>query len=197
MNKLLALFFISLSISSSAWAEKYEYVRLTEKNKTIELEKGDIAWFVNSNEPFSTYIVQYDLDGNVISRQTRLNSGGVGGQSNTDSTFVGPCSLGCRYDYDFVTLKILRSADSGYKTLEWDGEKYAGVTTENSNSPTGVTDPTNIKYDELLGWAWFTDTNWVYSYTNLSWYYIHPTTEGFYVWNANLPENGWMLLERG
>jgi hypothetical protein len=66
-----------------------------------------------------------------------------------------------------------------------------------NNDSSGGIDPTSIKYDELLGWAYFTDTNWVYSYTNLSWYYMHPTTEGFYVWNANLPDNGWMKLERG
>ena len=75
--------------------------------------------------------------------------------------------------------------------------EYSDGSQQANNDSSGVIDPTSIKYDELLGWAYFTDTNWIYSYTNLSWYYLHPTTEGFYVWNANLPENGWMLLERG
>ena len=83
------------------------------------------------------------------------------------------------------------------KFLACKGSNDDGSQNANNNSSSGGIDPTSIKYDELLGWAWFTDTNWVYSYTNLSWYYMHPTTEGFYVWNANLPDNGWMKLERG
>jgi hypothetical protein len=196
MKKLLALLFLSFTIACSAWAEKYEYVRLTEVSKTIELQNGDIAWFVNSDDPFSTYIMQYDLDGTELSKQTRLNSSAVGGQSSTGSTFVGPCILGTRYDGEFVTLKILRTSESGYKTLEWDGSKYAGTTINNSNSSSGVVDPTNIQYDELFGWAYFTDSNWVYSYTNLSWYYMHSIDGDIYVWNANLPDSGWTKWTR-
>jgi hypothetical protein len=205
MKKLLTLLFLSFTIACSAWAEKYEYVRLTEVSKTIQLQSGDIAWFVNSKDPFSTKIVQYDLDGTELSKQTRLNSSAVGGQSNTGSTFVGPCLLGCTWDGEFVTLKILRVSESGNKSLEWDGEKYAGTTTtvssdgsqQANNDSSGGIDPSSIKYDELLGWTWLTDTNWVYSYTNLSWYYMHSVGGDIYVWNANLPDNGWQKLDRG
>ena len=110
MNKLLTLSLLSFTIACSAWAEKYEYVRLTEVSKTIELQSGDIAWFVNSYEPLDAYIVQYDLDGNSISVQRRVRYTAVGGMTKIDSTFVGPCLLGCRYDNKFVTLKILRAS---------------------------------------------------------------------------------------
>jgi hypothetical protein len=206
MKKPLTLLFLSLSIACSAWAEKYEYVRIFGGQEPITLESGDIAWFVNSDDPFGTSITQYDLDLNVISSQKRFHSSG-NDYPKLDSTFVGPCILGCSREGTFVTLKILRVSESGNKTLEWDGEKYAGTTTTdsnddgsqnaNNNSSSGGIDPSSIKYDELLGWTWLTDTNWVYSYTNLSWYYMHSVGGDIYVWNANLPDNGWQKLERG
>lgn len=55
-------------------------------------------------------------------------------------------------------------------------------------------DPNSIQYDSVLGWCWFTDTPWFYSYPNGSWYYMHSGPDGIYVWNANLPNNGWMKL---
>jgi len=69
MKKPLTLLFLSLSIACSAWAEKYEYVRIFGGQEPITLESGDIAWFVNSDDPFGTSITQYDLDLNVISSQ--------------------------------------------------------------------------------------------------------------------------------
>lgn len=198
MNKLSVFVSLSLMLSSLSWAEKYEYVRLTKASNKIELKNGDIAWFVNSEEPFGTEIVQYDENGLIISTQTRLNSSAVGGLSISDATFVGPCYLGCRYDGKFVTLKILRSAESGNKTLEWDGSKFAGSiiqdTDNNNDNSSPVPDPSGIKYDQLLGWCYFTDTPWIYSYTNGSWYYMHSMQNGIYVWNANLPNDGWMKL---
>jgi hypothetical protein len=199
MNKLLVLLFLSFTIACSAWAEKYEYVRIRAGQEPVTLNSGDIAWFVNSSNLYGADIVQYDLDGSELCTQSRVWRYGTN-SPRYDTTFVGPCLLGCD-DYGFVTIKILRASESGNKTLEWDGEKYAGTTTtgssDGSQQASNGVNPTSIKYDELLGWAYFTDTNWVYSYTNLSWYYMHPTSEGFYVWNANLPENGWTKLERG
>jgi len=107
------------------------------------------------------------------------------------------------YDHSFLELEeIMGDEKWSFEVLEskflaCKGSNDDGSQNANNNSSSGGIDPTSIKYDELLGWAWFTDTNWVYSYTNLSWYYMHPTTDGFYVWNANLPDNGWMKLERG
>ena len=83
-----------------------------------------------------------------------------------------------------------------WNQTNWQWEYSDGSQQANNDSSGGI-DPTSIKYDELLGWAWFTDTNWVYSYTNLSWYYMHSVDGDIYVWNANLPNNGWMKLERG
>jgi len=210
MNKLLTLSLLSFTIAFSSWAEKYEYVRIFDGQEPITLNSGDIAWWVNTN---CEYCEQYSEDGSKIATHRWTTSSAVGGVSHISRTLVGPCKIGTDYNNGsysptaFNTLKIFRASESGYKTLEWDGEKYAGTTTTdsnddgsqnaNNNSSSGGIDPTSIKYDELLGWAWFTDTNWVYSYTNLSWYYMHPTTDGFYVWNANLPDNGWMKLERG
>lgn len=213
MNKLLTLSLLSFTIACPAWAEKYEYVRVTKDQEPVTLNSGDVAWCVNSDH-YTGYITTYDIDGNVESFEPLLLGSEVGTGSSfvlLNQTFVGPCKLGPHYDEsrrlfnDWVVFKILRASESGNKTLEWDGEKYAGsITTDSSdgsqqanNDSSGGIDPTSIKYDELLGWAYFTDTNWVYSYTNLSWYYMHPTSEGFYVWNANLPENGWMKLDRG
>ena len=46
----------------------------------------------------------------------------------------------------------------------------------NSDGSSG-SDSNGVKYDQLLGWVYFTDTPWVYSYTNGSWYYMHSTSE--------------------
>jgi hypothetical protein len=197
MKKLSVIVSLSLMLSSLSWAEKYEYVRLTEVSRTIELKSGDIAWFVNSANLYGTKIVQYELDGTQLGTQSRVWSSGSN-SPRYDSTFVGPCILGPESDGSWVTLKILRSAESGNKTLEWDGSKFAGSiiqgTDNNNDNSSPVPDPSGIKYDQLLGWCYFTDTPWIYSYTNGSWYYMHSMQNGIYVWNANLPNDGWMKL---
>jgi hypothetical protein len=198
MNKLLALLFLSFTIACSAWAEKYEYVRILDGQEPITLESGDIAWWVNTN---CYYCEQYSEDGTEMATHNWTASSAVGGVAQLSRTFVGPCKIGTDYNNglgptSFNTFKILRTSESGYKTLEWDGSKYAGTTINNSNSSSGVVDPTNIQYDELFGWAYFTDSNWVYSYTNLSWYYMHSMDGDIYVWNANLPDNGWTKWTR-
>lgn len=213
MKKSLAPLFLSFTIACSAWAEKYEYVRVNKDQEPVTLNSGDVAWCVNTDN-YNGYITTYDIDGNIESFNRLLIGGAVGSASSfvlLNRTFVGPCKLGPRWDKEkahymgWVVFKILRASESGNKTLEWDGEKYAGsITTDSSdgsqqanNDSSGGIDPTSIKYDELLGWAYFTDTNWVYSYTNLSWYYMHSVDGDIYVWNANLPDNGWQKLERG
>ena len=208
MNKLLVLLFLSFTITCSAWAEKYEYVRLFGggASEPVTLNSGDVAWWVNKYDSYQNNdasLSQYDLSGNLIARYYWTMGNAYGGLIRDNRTYTGPCKLKThtQFDASFVTLKILRASESGNKTLEWDGSKYAGTTitdsSDGSQQASNGVNPTSIKYDELLGWAYFTDTNWVYSYTNLSWYYMHPTSEGFYVWNANLPENGWTKLERG
>ncbi len=203
MKKLSVIVSLSLMLSSLSWAEKYEYVRIFGGQEPVTLNSGDIAWWVNYY--YSDYIYQFDEVGNEFGGHRWLMSSAVGGVSQISRTFIGPCKLGLRENENinsFVTLKILRVSQSGYKTLEWNGEKYAGTTTTGSsdgsqqanNNSSPVPDPSGIKYDSLLGWVYFTDTPWVYSYTNGSWYYMHSLPDGIYVWNANLPDNGWIKL---
>lgn len=217
MNKLLTLSLLSFTIACSVWAEKYEYVRLKMKSTTgetftynsftyhvydsVSLESGDIARLAGLPDVYQTEL--YFDDGEDVFRfDMGWNSGGAMTQ-----TIVGPgtiylASTNTGMGLKAINLSIQRASDTGSTTLAWNGTEWEGSNDDgsqnaNNNSSLGGIDPTSIKYDELLGWAWFTDTNWVYSYTNLSWYYMHPTTDGFYVWNANLPDNGWMRLERG
>jgi hypothetical protein len=208
MKKSLALLFLSFTIACSAWAEKYEYVRVTKDQVPVTLNSGDVAWCVNAYS-YNEYILTYDMDGNVLSSD-RLSYGGGAGETSSfvlvDRTFVGPCKLGPYYDHqrhyhmDWAVFKILRASESGNKTLEWDGSEYASTTisdsSDGSQQANNGVDPTNIQYDELFGWAYFTDSNWVYSYTNLSWYYMHSIDGDIYVWNANLPDNGWTKWTR-
>jgi len=220
MNKLLTLSLLSFTIVCSAWAEKYEYVRLKAKGAapinatftwntytyykydSVELKSGDVARVVaQSSDYFSNLF--FDDGEDVLMFDIGWTNGG-----SMIQTFVGPgiIYLGSGSENypraSVVNLAIQRASNTGSATLAWNGTEWEGSNNDgsqnaNNNSSSGGIDPTSIKYDELLGWAWFTDTNWVYSYTNLSWYYMHPTTDGFYVWNANLPDNGWMKLERG
>ena len=92
----------------------------------------------------------------------------------------------------YIDLKIKRAAKSGSQTLAWNGSVWESPLA-NSDGSSG-SDSNGVKYDQLLGWVYFTDTPWVYSYTNGSWYYMHSTSEGLYVWNANLPNGGWIKL---
>lgn len=194
MNKLLTLSLLSFTIACPAWAEKYEYVRL-KTGQSFELGSGGTArliaaswdstgnYYLNDGEESFSFYLQ--SSGNPLNPHLLVGPGVVSSGNNK-----------------YLTFAIQRASDTGSTTLAWNGTELEGSNDDgsqnaNNNSSSGGIDPTSIKYDELLGWAWFTDTNWVYSYTNLSWYYIHPTTEGFYVWNANLPDNGWMKLERG
>ena len=93
-------------------------------------------------------------------------------------------------DVKWVDIRIVRASKTGSKTLAWNGTGWAST----SDSQLANNSGGSVEYNNLLGWAYFTDTNWVYSYTNLSWYYLHGTSDGLYAWNANLPDSGWFKL---
>ena len=126
---------------------------------------------------------------------------------NDDSTAIGPCTLHLVDDRErniytpeiYFTFSIKRGSDTGSKTIALNATDSVGTSGSktqqaNNNSSSPVPDPNGIKYDSLLGWVWFTDTPWMYSYTNGSWYYMRSSNDGIYVWNANLPNSGWMKL---
>jgi len=193
MKKLSVFASLSLMLSSLSWAG-YEYVRLTPNDSAITLNSGDIAHFIDGGN--ANY---YDGDGNVLAESmNRITVGGTRNIAAVNAIFIGPSTVSCSDNSDYITLKIERASQTGSKTLEWDGSKYAGGVIQNSNNnndnSSPVPDASGIKYDSLLGWCYFTDTPWFYSYTNGSWYYMHSMQDGIYVWNANLPNDGWMKL---
>ena len=202
MKKLSVFVSLSLMLSSLSWAEKYEFVRLVDENQTLVLQNGDIAWVVNGGATFhqSNQLDRFNVDNlHSVEFASSPEVNSFREHHYENATFVGPCYIWMEEAAiaDFVTFKILRSAESGNKTLEWDGEKFAGgiiQDTDNNDNSSPVPDPNGIKYDQLLGWCYFPDTPWIYSYTNGSWYYMHSMQDGIYVWNANLPSNGWMKL---
>jgi len=193
MKKINILLPILLMLSPFCWAEKYEFVRINAGQEHVTLEKGDLAWWVNYNN--SDYLYQYDSNNTLMGSHRWIASSAVGGVTQISRTFIGPCKLGLYTNpnvNDTVTIKILRTSDHEHKVLEWDGTKYAS--NEVSSSDTNVSpinNPSSVQYDTLLGWCYFTDTPWLYSYTNGSWYYMKSINNEVYVWNANLPDGGW------
>jgi hypothetical protein len=204
----IAVAYILTLVSSSAWAEKYEFVRLgvsdfrSENSITgnyhgdsIELKSGDVAKVIavpDKDMPHYLYL----WDGTVLSRFDIA----ISGQPHPNM-IVGPGTLIVASSYKDrkakVHIAIERAAQSGSTTLAWNGNDWEGSSNAqqaSNNSFSPVPDPNGIKYDRLLGWCWFTDTPWIYSYTNGSWYYMRSSNEGIYVWNANLPNSGWMRL---
>ena len=186
MKKLSVIVSLSLILSSLSWAEKYEYVRL-KAGDTLTLEGGDAAKLINaSTDAMSTFSFndgEEDIEFYV--------------SANSFNVVVGPGVIsntrGC------LVFAIERASDTGSKTLAWNGSEWKGsddsqLADNNSNNSSPVPDASGIKYDQLLGWCYFTDTPWFYSYTNGSWYYMKSLNEGIYVWNANLPNDGWMKL---
>lgn len=163
---------------------------------TLNLSDGDLMTIVGKSTGSGTdYKVKYlNEDGDTEVKEPWTDS--------FDEYEFGPCEIINTTNNTEIYYILRKGEDTGSQSMiwnqtNWQWEYSDGSQNANNNSSSGGIDPTSIKYDELLGWAYFTDTPWVYSYTNLSWYYMHPTTEGFYVWNANLPDNGWILLERG
>ena len=188
MKKSLVLLLLSFTIACSAWAEKSEYVRL-KPSDTLTLESGDAAKLINATgDAMGTF---WFNDG-IEDMEFRTNG-------TPFNIVIGPGVIS--HTRGVLIFAIQRASDTGSTTLAWNGTEWEGSNNDGSqqanNGSSGGIDPTSIKYDELLGWAWFTDTNWVYSYTNLSWYYMHSVGGDIYVWNANLPDNGWQKLVRG
>ena len=205
--------FLLLIITCTAWAEKYEYVRLKMTNPlenedtrmdfgdSIVLESGDVAKIVAVRSHSADSLVLWDGE-DYIEFDTKYTSSGE--TTPSPNLIVGPGTL---FLADFygnsaksVTIAIQRASETGSKTLSWNGtewERSSDDTQQANSNSLDLFDPKNIKYDEFLGWVWFTNTNWVYSYKNLSWYYMHPTNAGIMVWNANLPDDGWLKLDRG
>jgi len=229
MNKLLTLSLLSFTIACSAWAEKYEYVRLKYKTGQSAINEyryitGDTVWSVDEVTLASGDVAELLSGGSDSAIGVNFWDGEDTYQFNFHSsdirsnTIFGPGTIFLATTKHFsrwnsstekvinmdriesIGLRIIRASQSGSTTLAWNGTEWEGSSDgsqQANNEPSGGIDPTSIKYDELLGWAYFTDTNWVYSYTNLSWYYMHSVGGDIYVWNANLPDDGWQKLERG
>lgn len=213
MKKLSVFVSLSLMLSSLSWAEKYEYVRLKAKeagseifnhdSKTyyildsVSLQSGDVAKVVAITR-YGNEQLFFDDGEDIFYYETPLNG------SVMTQYIVGPGTIylaksSTSFNPCLITLAIQRASDTGSKTLSWNGSEWEGsddsqLADNNSNNSSPVPDPNGIKYDQLLGWCYFTDTPWIYSYTNGSWYYMHSMQDGIYVWNANLPSNGWMKL---
>jgi hypothetical protein len=209
MKKLSVFVLLSLMLSLLSWAEKYEYVRLNIKGSSdialnrwdyqydsFTLNSGDVAKVIGSSKTKGDIYVN-DGDGDIEFSHTL--------ESGLPQMIVGPCTVKLAYHdqnagyVSSTTFEIKRASDTGSTTLAWNGTEWEGsddsqLADNKSNNSSPVPDPNGIKYDQLLGWCYFTDTPWIYSYTNGSWYYMHSMQDGIYVWNANLPSNGWMKL---
>ena len=207
----LALFVITLTafIFNPLLFSKYEYVKLkmnpniTAKQKivdingynislfeSIELKSGDTAMVVGT--PVGR---NYDCDIFFYDGYDLIEYDEIGGD-----LIVGPGLLYVGYQTrwldtiskKFVTLRIERASETGSTTLAWSGTEWT-----NPNSSTQIANNSSsgsVQYDTLLGWCYFTDTPWLYSYTNGSWYYMQSINNEVYVWNANLPDGGWTKL---
>jgi hypothetical protein len=204
MKKLSVFVSLSLMLSSLSWAEKYEFVRLKINQETsggnrdfegwyqgefVELKSGDVARVIAIPTDAVGRLVLWDGEDYIQYNAT------------TEHLIFGPGTLyaaGSR-NSGSISVGIERASATGSKTLSWNGSEWEGsddsqLANNNSNNSSPVPDANSIKYDSLLGWCYFTDTPWFYSYTNGSWYYMHSMQDGIYVWNANLPNDGWMKL---
>ena len=187
MKKLSVIVLFSLILSSLIYAQKYEYVRL-KKGDSFALGNGDTARLVSSTTEHYTNTFKFTFSGNQYSYSGH----------DQNNLIVGEGTVSSESSY-LLVFAILRASDSGSTTLAWNGSEWEGsddsqLADNNNNNSSPVPDPSGIKYDQLLGWCYFTDTPWLYSYTNGSWYYLHSLPDGIYVWNANLPDNGWVKL---
>ena len=210
MKKIHLILTIGLTLFlTSAYAEKYEYVRLVvdhESNSTgtypystgsiiaydsVELKSGDAAKVIANSQNYLGAI--YFFDGKNVFQYPTGHSENI-----ASNIIVGPglIFIGSRANVlpeehraESVTLAIERASDSGSTTLAWSGTEWT-----NPNSSTQIANNNSsgsVQYDTLLGWCYFTDTPWLYSYTNGSWYYMKSINNEVYVWNANLPDGGW------
>ena len=178
-------------LSSLSWAEKYEYVRL-KTAESFTLGNGDTAKLIAASYN-STSSYSFNDGEDKYAFIVQQNSHPL-----TPHIIVGPGTVSSGNN-GYLIFAIERASETGSKTLAWKGSEWEGsddsqLADNNSNNSSPVPDPSGIKYDQLLGWCYFTDTPWIYSYTNGSWYYMKSLNEGIYVWNANLPNDGWMKL---
>ena len=166
----------------------------------MKLENGDIARLIGFTKVTGNWYGNFYIE----------DESGRFYHMDNDSTAIGPCTLHLVDDRtarnlhpspqpECFTFSIKRGSDTGSKTIALNATDSVGTSGSktqqaNNNSSSPVPDPNGIKYDSLLGWVWFTDTPWMYSYTNGSWYYMRSSNDGIYVWNANLPNSGWMKL---
>lgn len=207
MKKIHLILTIGLTLFlTSAWAEKYEYVHLKGKTESIgSVARSDTSWLYfhdsftlesgDTAEIVATislnYIYVEDDEGDIF--QYDYNTGGA---AYRPTIIVGPCTVYFATTSSNASLvgqketwRIKRASSSGSTTLAWSGTEWT-----NPNSSTQVANNNSsgsVQYDTLLGWCYFTDTPWLYSYTNGSWYYMKSINNEVYVWNANLPDGGW------
>lgn len=210
----LVCLIISL-LMSVGWATKYEYVRLVlSKDSTpkatysfgrqtlsaydsIVLYSGDSAKVIGSTPVGNLPNIWFN-DGNLT---FFYGNAGIFSNHHGQNTIVGPgivfitpfSSLPSETNSGYsITLAIERASESGSTTLAWNDTEWT-----NPNSSTQIANNSSsgsVQYDTLLGWCYFTDTPWLYSYTNGSWYYMQSINNEVYVWNANLPDGGWTKL---
>jgi len=214
MKKIHLTLTIGLTLFlTSVCAEKYEYVKLRADGNTAAIQTITLntLWDSNKNQNYQNYVFdQVELgNGDVAKIVSGVNYSVVfddgndvfmvnfGDTSNPQTMCVGPgriyltgneVSLG-NHRSATVTIAIQRASSTGSTTLAWSGTEWT-----NPNSSTQVANNNSsgsVQYDTLLGWCYFTDTPWLYSYTNGSWYYMKSINNEVYVWNANLPDGGW------
>ena len=184
--------------ATSLVAAKYEYVRLTS-GMSFELSAGDVATVVGFSVGRSggrdDRVMLFKVGG-VTYKYRFAETDGYDYFTAPKHVLVGAGEVSYE-ESGMVTFRIERASDSGSKTLAWNGNAWEGGdddTQQASNNNSPVPNPAQIQYDQLLGWCWFTQYPWVYSYTNGSWYYLRGTSDGLYAWNANLPNSKWIKL---
>ncbi len=172
----------------------------------ITLNSGDYAQVIGFSAPFGPDLVLDTGDKKIpypVSTYAGSdNSGRTYFLPNSENIIVGEGQLYAGAEADpgddlqvddirYVALRIVRASQTGSKTLAWNGSDWESTSddSQQANNSEG-----SIEYDSLLGWAYFTDSNWVYSYSKLSWYYLHGTSDGMYAWNANVPGSGWFKM---
>ena len=176
-------YYLNLKIDRQERRQNIYTAKVLVRGENLVLNDGDHAWYVEAFGNDESIEITYP-DGSTETRN-----------SAHDSQIYGPSQTNIMGDIAYFIIR--KSANTGSKSLRYDEDSGYYVYpdgTQTSYEYNYAPDPTNINYDQLLGWCYFTDTPWFYSYTNGSWYFMHSLPDGIYVWNANLPNNGWMKL---
>lgn len=186
--KLILFLLLSLTVSIGiAFGVEYEFKTLSGAN-SLSLSEGQIAKVISVSDGVSGWLKVEEMNGFQIVRSAFYGKSEV---SLIGTIFVGSAKITSHGGRTF-TFAI---ENNGSTTLIGK-TPLKNESTEDSQQASNslVPDPNKIQYDRLFGWCYFTDTPWIYSYTNGSWYYINSSSGNVYVWNANLPDNGWMKL---